>query len=99
LDILNPNSLNTARRHLAGAGIQTAALGFGGYSTASTGATEEYDGTSWTTIPGSKYSKNVLGRSRDSNFCFSFWWLYCTSTAVTEEYTGAAPTTVTITAS
>jgi hypothetical protein len=29
-------------------GTQTAALAFGGYITASTGATEEYDGNSWT---------------------------------------------------
>jgi hypothetical protein len=27
------NSMNTARRYLAGAGTQTAALGFGGYGT------------------------------------------------------------------
>jgi hypothetical protein len=43
------NPLNTARRFLAGCGTQTAALAFGGYGTpANTGATEEYDGTSWT---------------------------------------------------
>jgi hypothetical protein len=29
---------------LAGAGTQTAALAFGGFTTANTGATEEYDG-------------------------------------------------------
>jgi hypothetical protein len=45
------NSLNTARRLLAGAGTQTAGLAFGGYTTAATGATEEYDGTSWTSNP------------------------------------------------
>jgi hypothetical protein len=48
------NSLNTARWSLAGAGTQTAGLAFGGYTgTANTGATEEYDGTSWATSPGS----------------------------------------------
>jgi len=48
------NSLNTARHSLTGSGTQTAALGFGGQSaTAATGATEEYDGTSWATSPGS----------------------------------------------
>jgi hypothetical protein len=36
---------------LAGAGTQTAALAFGGDGTAVTGATEEYDGSSWTTSP------------------------------------------------
>jgi hypothetical protein len=42
-------SLNTARNSLAGAGTQTAALAFGGYDPgAITGATEEYDGNSWT---------------------------------------------------
>jgi hypothetical protein len=48
--------LNTARdNNLAGAGIQTAALAFGGRNTtpAVTGATESYDGNSWTTSPGS----------------------------------------------
>jgi hypothetical protein len=40
------NNMNTARYGLAGAGIQTAALAFGGYteSKPNTGATEEYDG-------------------------------------------------------
>jgi hypothetical protein len=45
-------SLGTARYQLGGAGIQTAALGFGGYSTVTTGATEEYDGSTWTASPG-----------------------------------------------
>jgi hypothetical protein len=49
----NSNSLNTARYALAGAGTQTAALAFGGLLLPATGATEEYDGTTWTTNPGS----------------------------------------------
>jgi hypothetical protein len=52
----SPGSLNTARVALAGAGTQTAALGFGGYTLPqdpATGATEEYDGTTWTTSPAS----------------------------------------------
>src|SRR6056300_1708420 len=40
--------LNTARADLAGAGTQTAALGFGG--SGPTGATEAYDGSSWTEV-------------------------------------------------
>jgi hypothetical protein len=43
------NNLNTARASLAGAGTQTAALAFGGLVQI-TGATEEYDGASWTTV-------------------------------------------------
>jgi hypothetical protein len=43
-------NMGTSRERLAGAGIQTAALGFGGYSPGVfAGATEEYDGASWTT--------------------------------------------------
>jgi hypothetical protein len=47
-------NLNTARNELAGTGTQTAGLAFGGYSPGTfAGATEEYDGASWTTSPGS----------------------------------------------
>jgi hypothetical protein len=60
--------LNTARRYLGGAGTQTAALGFGGYSASTpgeTGATEEYDGSTWTTSPSSlttaRYSVSGAG--------------------------------------
>jgi hypothetical protein len=48
--------MNTARGQLAAAGIQTAAIAFGGSVPPGTGATEEYDGTSWTTSPASMYS-------------------------------------------
>jgi hypothetical protein len=48
----SPGGLNTARRGLAGCGIQTAALAFGGYIyTNYSGSTEEYDGSSWATNP------------------------------------------------
>jgi hypothetical protein len=43
--------LNTARRYLAGCGTQTAALAFGG-EPGNTGATEEYNGSTWATSPG-----------------------------------------------
>jgi hypothetical protein len=43
------NNMNTARHALGGAGTQTAALAFGGSVPPVTGATEEYDGTSWAT--------------------------------------------------
>ena len=48
-------NMNTARFGLAGAGIQTAALGFGGYSpsgnpgTPTSNETENYNGTNWVT--------------------------------------------------
>jgi hypothetical protein len=42
---------STQERALAGCGTQTAGLAFGGNVPPATGATEEYDGTSWTTNP------------------------------------------------
>jgi hypothetical protein len=47
------NPLNTARAQPGGAGIQTAALAFGGFTPSPpvTNTTEEYDGNSWTTLP------------------------------------------------
>ena len=45
-------NLNTTRRELANAGIQTAAIAFGGASaTAVSSAAESYNGSSWTTAP------------------------------------------------
>jgi hypothetical protein len=72
----SPGSLNTARRSLAGAGTQTAALAFGGNApfTANTGATEEYDGSSWATSPGSLNTARRFSRLWYSNSCFRFWW-------------------------
>ena len=49
-------SLNTARANISGAGTQTSSVAFGGITpptNARTGATELYNGTSWTTSPGS----------------------------------------------
>ena len=44
------NSMNTARAQLAGAGTQTAALGFGGTTPPVSALTEQYNGTSWTEV-------------------------------------------------
>jgi hypothetical protein len=71
-------NLGTARRFLAGAGTQTAGLAFGGDfgPPAPTNATEEYNGTSWTTWRKFKYSKRSISRLWNSNSRFSIWWLY-----------------------
>jgi hypothetical protein len=47
------------------AGTQTAALAFGGSTPSVTGATEEYDGTSWTTCPASLSQQERFRRSRN----------------------------------
>jgi hypothetical protein len=61
-----------------GAGLQTAALGFGGYgATAVTGATEEYDGTSWATSPGSlNTARQQLAGAGTQTAALGFWWWY-----------------------
>jgi hypothetical protein len=56
------------------AGIQTAALYFGG--SPYTNATLEYDGSTWTAGGSLNHSKIYISRSRNSNSSFSFWWLY-----------------------
>ena len=53
-------NLNTARINLAGSGIQTAGLAFGGNIPPLTGATESYNGSTWTTSP------NTLNTSRQA---------------------------------
>jgi hypothetical protein len=43
--------MNTTRTGVAGAGTQTTALAFGGFIPPTTGATELWNGTSWTNNP------------------------------------------------
>jgi hypothetical protein len=57
----SPGSLNTVRDGLAGCGTQTAGLAFCGYTgTTESTATEEYNGTSWTSVnPGNSARYNL----------------------------------------
>jgi hypothetical protein len=67
--------MSTARAYLAGNGTQSLALAVGGNTgTANTGATEEYDGTSWTAGGNLKYCKNAISKYRNSKYSTSFWW-------------------------
>jgi len=73
------NSMNTARYLLSGGGTQTSMIAFGG-TTASpapageTGASEQYDGTTWTTSPASmataRYYAGGTGTSKGSAVVF-----------------------------
>jgi hypothetical protein len=55
-------NLNTARLLLAGAGTQTAALGFGGSTgPAPTGVTESYNGSTWTEVNDLNSARRSLG--------------------------------------
>jgi hypothetical protein len=88
---------------LGGAGTQTAALAFGGYTPpTNTTATEEYDGTSWTTSPGSlNTARYALGGCGIQTAALAFGGgTPGPNSAATEEWTGAgAPATKTITVS
>ena len=44
------NDLNTGRAYIEGSGLQTAALGFGGYTSTYVANTELWNGSSWTEV-------------------------------------------------
>ena len=54
-------ALNTARRNLSGIGSQTAGLVVGGQSPPAVGATETYDGTSWTEVADLTTARTLAG--------------------------------------
>ena len=95
--------MNTARGAFAGAGTQTSALGFGGYSTASpsgTGATEAYNGTSWTADTSMGTARYGVGGAGTQSAALAFGGRTTPEVASTEEWTGAgAAVTKTITVS
>jgi hypothetical protein len=65
-----------------------------------TGATEEYDGTSWTISYKFKYCKIGLAGAGTQTAALAFGGLTTVATAATEEWTGAgAAVTKTITVS
>ena len=92
------NSMNTPRGGMAGAGtLQTAGIGFSGGGSST--ATELYDGTSWST-DASVNTARAQGAGSGTQASALFMGGETTvAVAATEEYTGAAPTTLTITAS
>jgi hypothetical protein len=93
--------MNTARQSLAGAGTQTAALGFGGGPPTGLSSTELWSGTSWTSNPtGLATARQTLAGAGTQPAALAFGG----STGAgglnnTEEWTGAALTTRTITTS
>jgi hypothetical protein len=68
-------NMGTARNNLGGAGTQTLGLAFGGFATAATNATEEYNGASWTAggnLGTARYNIGGCG----TNSRFRFWWIW-----------------------
>jgi hypothetical protein len=65
-----------------------------------TGATEEYDGTTWTSTTSMSTARYLLAGAGTQASALAFGGLHTTGSAATEEWNGAgSPTTVTITAS
>jgi hypothetical protein len=83
-----------SKKILAGAGTQTAALAFGGNTgPPNTGATEEYDGSTWTTSPGSlNTARRYLAGCGTQTAALAFGG-YTAITGATEEYNGTSWTT------
>jgi len=90
------NNMNTARNALGGAGIQTAALAFGGNDPGgATTVTEEYDGTSWATSPGSmNTARYLLGSAGIQTAALGFGGYAPGNVANTESYNGSTWTSL-----
>ena len=88
--------LNTARNQLAGAGIQTAALAFGGQTTVAVGNNESYNGTSWTSSPASlNTARRLLGGCGATNTAsLAFGGLSTVNVGDTENWNGTSWTEV-----
>jgi hypothetical protein len=69
--------------------LQTAALAFGGYTTTQTAATEEYDGSTWTTVASLATARAGPCRSRNyKQLALAFGGSTPSNTAATEEWNG-----------
>jgi hypothetical protein len=91
------NNMNTARGSLAGAGLQTAALAFGGtiLYPSRTGATEEYNGTNWATSPGSmNNARYALAGAGTQTAALAFGGTHPPEQSATEAYNGSTWTSV-----
>jgi len=87
-----PASMSTARRNLASCGIQTSALGFGGFTTTRVVATEEYDGSTWTGGGNLSSAKSGHGGAglQTAGLAFGGTTIPGAATNATEEYDGSA---------
>jgi hypothetical protein len=83
--------MNTARVYLTGCGTQTEALAFGGYIPGPIifSATEEYNGTSWTTVNSLNTARQDLGAAGTQTAALAFGGK-TPRTGATEEYDGTS---------
>ena len=97
-------SLNTGRRQMGGAGIQTAALGIGGNSNPGSppfsveiANTEQYDGTSWTEVNDLNTARGYAARGSGGTQTSALYfggYLAPASSALTESWNGTSWTEV-----
>jgi hypothetical protein len=85
------NNLNTARTQSAKAGTQTAALAAGGEDPGDvTGATEEYNGSTWTSNPtGLNTARRLVVGCGTQTAALAFGGYITTNQSATEEYDGS----------
>jgi hypothetical protein len=84
-------NLSTARRVLGGCGTQTEGLAFGGFATANSNATEEYNGSSWSNVSAMNTGRHYLAGAGLQNSAIAIGGeaLYSfTTVACTEVYNG-----------
>jgi len=83
-------NLGTATRSLGGAGTQTAGLAFGGFDTANTTTTQEYDGSTWGPGGAMGTARRIFGYSGTQTAALAFGgFIGPPNTAATEEYDGS----------
>jgi hypothetical protein len=90
-------SMNTGRSDMAGAGIQTSSLVFGGVppTTAGTAITEEYNGSSWTEVNDLNSARNSLGGfGANAEAAIAYGGRDPTTRAYTEQFDGTSWTEV-----
>ena len=90
------NSLNTARSGIGGAaGIQTAAIYFGGFATVISNITESWNGTSWTTVNSMNTARRSLAGAGIQTAALAFGGSPTpgVATGATEKYNGTSWTT------
>ena len=80
----------TARYGSAGAGTQTAGLAFGGFSTANSNATEEYNGSTWGPGGNMATARREIGGAGTQTSGLGFGGFTTTAVANTEEYDGTS---------
>tara|TARA_X000001388_G_scaffold17024_2_gene10532 strand:+ start:1801 stop:3939 length:2139 start_codon:yes stop_codon:yes gene_type:complete len=85
-------NLGTARRNLAGAGIQTSALAIGGEAPR-TAKTELYNGATWSEVADLNTARNTLGASGTSDAAIAFGGEAPGPSTATETWNGSAWTT------